>query len=105
MDQFIKVAARTAGGFFLKEKGEPVLVELIEELVPINLVQRGIVAVPGVGEAEAQNAGFAVLTGAGHFARDGMPRLGPPADLVVVLCCPGQSRCHGKAPSRGMVFP
>jgi hypothetical protein len=104
MDELVEVAARASGSLLLIDHGESVLVELLEELVPVDLVQRCVVAVFGIGEAETQNAGLAVLAGAGDLAGNRMARLGPSADLVVIPCCSGQSGCHRKAPSPGIAF-
>jgi hypothetical protein len=85
VDELVEVAAGASGSLLLIHEGEAVLVKFGEEVLPINLFQRVVVAVLRFGKAEAQDTGFSVLFSAGDLAGDGVPCLCPPADLVVVL--------------------
>jgi hypothetical protein len=85
VNQLIEVAASAAGGLLLKDHRKSVLIKFLKELVPFDLFQRVVISIFCLGEAEAQNAGLAVPFGAGHFAGNGVSRLGPPAYLIVIL--------------------
>ena len=85
VDQFVEVAARAGSSLLLIDQRETVLVEFGEEFVPIDFFERIVIAVLRFGEAEAQDAGFAVPFGACDFAGDGVARFCPSADLIVVL--------------------
>src|SRR5438309_146831 len=51
-DELIEVAPFAAGGLFLNDKGQLLFVELLEELLPGDLLQASLAAIPGEVEPE-----------------------------------------------------
>src|SRR5690348_7797 len=92
-DQLEEAAFATIGGFVLVEEGEMLLLELVEELVPLDGFQILV-----IGESDAQYARFLLaLFGAAHAGGPAAALLGPLANLVVIGGLLGfMPRCHAK---------
>src|SRR3954452_9268218 len=92
-DQLVEIALLAAGGFLLVQQREIGLVELLEELLPRDFLERVMLRVRRIGELDADAPGpaaFAVLLAVppvvsrAHGRRAPAALLGPFADLVVV---------------------
>jgi len=93
IDEFVEVAARPTGDLFLVDKFEAILVELVEELVPGDLLQVLVVSIPGLREAEAEDARLAASVGVANLGRHRTARFRPLANCVVILGCFGEWHC------------
>src|SRR5205807_2692366 len=80
----------------LIEEREPGVVELLEELVPGDVPELGVLAVPG--EVDAEHAGFVGGFGALDGGGDAAALLGPATDLLVISGDVGFLARHGEAP-------
>src|SRR5690606_18150395 len=69
---------------FLVEERELVLVELAEELVPLDRLDVGVVLVVVPGKLDPQEAGIVLAAGAFHVRRPAAAFLDPATNLVVV---------------------
>ena len=93
IDEFVEVTPRAACGLFLVDKFEAILVELVEELVPGDLLQVLVVSIPGFREAEAEDARLAASVGVANLGRHRAARFRPLANCVVILGCFGEWHC------------
>lgn len=93
IDQLVEVAPRTSGGLVLVDQFEAVPVELIEEVVPGDLLQVCVVSISGIREAESEDASLIPLVGAADFRRLSVTRFGPLANCVVILRRLGKCHC------------
>ena len=93
VDELIEIALGSAGCFFLVDKFEAILVELVEELVPGDLLQVLVVSIPGLREAEAEDARLAASVGVANLGRHRTARFRPLANCVVILGCFGEWHC------------
>src|SRR5215204_2015125 len=81
-DQLGEAALLAVCRFFLVDKGEAVVLECLEEVLPRNLFERVVVATPRV--VDAQNARIAVATCLFDAGRPTTALLYPPADGLMV---------------------
>lgn len=92
VNQLVEGASGPAGGLFLIDEFEAVIVELLEELVPGNLLQVFVVAIPGIREAKSEDARLVTLVGAANLGRLSATRFCPLTNSVVILGRFGE--CH-----------
>ena len=86
-DQAVEVALLAVGRGVLVDERESVRVEVLEPLVPRDLLERRVVVLRRVGEGEADDPRVlrgVVGPGPPHARRPGAARLRPTLDLVVV---------------------
>jgi len=86
MHELVEVALVAVCRLFLVDEFEIVLVKLLEEIVPGNLLQFRIVMVGSFREFKTQNPGLSALLGSCNFRRNCSPALGPFPYLVVIFC-------------------
>ena len=85
IDELVEVAPLTVGGLFLVDEFEAVLVELLEEFVPGDLVEFRVVTVRGIREAEAQDSRLVAGVRALHLRGLCAACFRPLANFVVIL--------------------
>jgi hypothetical protein len=93
IDELVEVAPRTSGGLFLVYQFEAVTVELLEELVPRDLLQVCVITISGIREAESEDASLVPLVGAADLRRLSVARFRPLANCVVILGRLGKCHC------------
>src|SRR5690606_18484378 len=93
VDQLEEPAGLSIGGFLLVEEYQVLFLELVEELVPGDLLQRGVVA-----ESDPQHAGVVTVAGLLHARGPAVAGLHPLHDLVAVgrLSCLMRG-CHRRS--------
>jgi hypothetical protein len=92
-NQLVEVARFTGGKRVLMQKGEIVLVERFEPIVPGNLFQRFCTGVSG--EIESDHSGVAVTAGSLYTCRLSASFFRPLTNLVMIGRYVGfRSRCH-----------
>src|SRR5262249_30753925 len=88
VDELVEVAALAAGGALLVDHRQVGVVELVEELVPGDRLERALAAV--AGEVDAEDAGVAPCSrGSLRRGRPAATGLGPATDGIVI---PGHLR-------------
>lgn len=93
VNQLVEVALCSACGLVLVDKFEAVIVELLKEFVPGDLLQVFVVTISGIGEAESEDASLVTLVGAADFRRLSATRICPLANCVVILGRLGKCHC------------
>src|SRR5579872_6604594 len=99
LHQLIEVAGISAGGDVLHQEGEIVGIELLEPVIPRDLLQVFLAA--EAWEFQPEHAGISLAAGAFHTGWDGAVPLGPLADFVV----PGQGMRRVLRRSRPVLVP
>src|SRR5947207_1946979 len=95
VDELAEAALVPRGRFLLVKKLELAFVELLEELVPGNLLERGV----ALAEVKSEQAGIVVVAGSLHAGRTASTLFGPAANGFVIGSRFGRS--HGAAPGAG----
>src|SRR5438874_6786979 len=80
--ELVEVAVLAVLGRLLVEQRQALFFELLEELIPPDLLQRAFAAV--AGKIDAEQAGVVAPAGAADARRRAVSLLHPPADLAVV---------------------
>lgn len=93
IDELVEVTPGSARGFFLVNEFETIVIELLKEFVPGDFLQVFIVTIPGIWEAESEDASLVTLVGAANFRRLSATRFRPLANFVVILGRIGKCHC------------
>lgn len=85
INELVKVAGLAVCGFLLIDQFEAVVVELLEEFVPGDLAELGVVVVRGVWEAEPQDSGLVTRVRVLHLCGLGPACFCPLANFIMIL--------------------
>src|SRR3954449_4799400 len=83
-DQLVEIAPVAAGRLLLVQQREVRFVEFLEELLPRDFLERGMLRMRRFGKFDADDAGVILIVGPAHGRRSPAALFGPVADLVVV---------------------
>src|SRR6185437_13405132 len=85
MHQLIEVASLSGSSLFLIHKLQVIAVEFLKEIIPRNFAETLVVFSLCLWEAESQDSRLIFPMSAGHFSGHSPARLGPTADLLMIL--------------------
>jgi hypothetical protein len=85
VDEFVEIAHLTVCSLFLVQEFQVVFIELPEEFVPGNFPQAVIIPVARFRKLETEDARFVVPLRPLYLAGNGVARLGPLANFVMIF--------------------